>query len=316
MDYGTACWHCIVTAFTIGYGDVDIATPTGQIWASIHILLSVSLLGDAITTFDNLSQQRREDLKYMEALHRQLDQRLIETLEMRAAELRPHVSRDAEGLTELEFVICMAVELGMVPMKSLQPFLAQFRALDVTNNGRVGMEDVSAALQVQQELSRRKKKVVQALSGSLLRPTRTLSAAGARWVSAGAQVQARRPSTSSGSAERSGVRPVVKLRNVITMSRLAVASSALNSSNGRPDEQSNQVPPRLFRSKSVRRWQRAGFVTRVATKRSWNLKPGQEFVVVGGSALLDAPSSTSNATATQVKVVEQGARKRVGGIDE
>ena len=33
--------------------------------------------------------------------------------QLRAAALRPEVSRDAAGLSELEFVMCMAIELGL-----------------------------------------------------------------------------------------------------------------------------------------------------------------------------------------------------------
>ena len=60
------------------------------------------------------------------------------------AALRPEVQRDAAGVTELEFVLCMAVELGIVDMKLLQPFIDQFRALDVLGNGRLGMADIHA----------------------------------------------------------------------------------------------------------------------------------------------------------------------------
>ena len=38
-------------------------------------------------------------------------------------------------MTELEFVICMAIEIGMVEMKLLQPFIDQFRSLDLMGDG-------------------------------------------------------------------------------------------------------------------------------------------------------------------------------------
>ena len=166
-------------------------------------------------------------LRYYVALHRTLDQRLIETLEMSAAALRPEVSRDAEGLTELEFVICMACDVGLVDMKHLQPFIDQFRSLDVIGNGRVGMKDLMAKQQLKWQLERAKKarsnsfqlgvgggdtrlgtltEFMNARNGHFKRSeTRRLdgrrgrpslvarevsSAAGSRWIAAGAQVSA------------------------------------------------------------------------------------------------------------------------------
>lgn len=42
-DYGDAMYHCLVTATTVGYGDISISTEAGKIWATFHILLSVCL---------------------------------------------------------------------------------------------------------------------------------------------------------------------------------------------------------------------------------------------------------------------------------
>ena len=261
MDYGTAVWHCIVTATTVGYGDTKILTPTGQIWASVHILLSVSMLGDAIATVDNLTQRRRADLKYDQAVHRELDQRLIETLEMRAAQLRPEISRDAEGLTELEFAISMAVELGMVEMKSLQPFLAQFRTLDVDGNGRVGMKDLQVKTQLKQmlEQNKREEQKKEATGGSVHKggslcsvidfsrqraiaqqraganridiegrklqankPQKFLSAAHERWVSAGARVRAGSEAGAPSSNSSTSAPRKFRLRRTLGASRAAL----------------------------------------------------------------------------------------------
>ena len=50
----------------------------------------------------------------MAALNQRLTKPLLERVELRASALRPDVQRQATGVSELEFVICMAVELGMV----------------------------------------------------------------------------------------------------------------------------------------------------------------------------------------------------------
>ena len=147
-DFFTAFYHCLVTASTVGYGypllgqNADVSLLASRMWASVHILLSVALLGDAIGTFDDLRDERKKEVKRIEALNRKLDQALLDNLNMRASALRPEVARDAEGLTELEFVLGMCVELDMVDMDQITPFINKFRDLDVDGNGRLGMADL------------------------------------------------------------------------------------------------------------------------------------------------------------------------------
>lgn len=145
-DYGSALYHCIVTATTVGYGDESIDSPSGQAWAVVHILLSVSMLGFSLTSLEELRLERSKELKRVAALNQKLTKSLLERVELHSAALRPEIQRDAAGVTELEFVICMAVELGMVEVKQLQPFIAQFRALDMQGDGRVGMNDLNLLL--------------------------------------------------------------------------------------------------------------------------------------------------------------------------
>ena len=44
LSFGTALYHCFVTASTVGYGDVAITTPEARLFACLHIVVSVSWL--------------------------------------------------------------------------------------------------------------------------------------------------------------------------------------------------------------------------------------------------------------------------------
>ena len=61
------------------------------------------------------------------------------------------VERDGQGLTELEFVITMLLELGIVEEKVVKPFVKQFRTLDLMGNGRLGMGDLKLSLSMSEE---------------------------------------------------------------------------------------------------------------------------------------------------------------------
>ena len=47
---GDAIYHCLVTATTVGYGDVSIQHDGGRMWAFFHIVISVSLLAAIVST--------------------------------------------------------------------------------------------------------------------------------------------------------------------------------------------------------------------------------------------------------------------------
>jgi potassium channel subfamily K len=156
-QFGDAVWHCFVTATTVGYGDQPIATSAGKIWACCHIILSVAMLGELIGSFGELKEDRAASLQRIAQLTRKLDNGLVNLLLQHATELRPKVIRDGKGVTELEFVIGMLIELDIVEWGDLRPFIKQFRSYDTTGDGRVGLEDVKRSLaeSAEERLARR-----------------------------------------------------------------------------------------------------------------------------------------------------------------
>jgi len=145
-SYGDAVYHCLVTATTVGYGDVTNGTQGGRLWSCFHILLSVAMLGELISTFDALSKKRAATMARVSQLARKLDAPLLDQLLTRAKAMRPLVVRDGKGLTELEFVLAMLIELDIVDWDQVQPFVKQFRTLDVNGDARLGHEDLELSL--------------------------------------------------------------------------------------------------------------------------------------------------------------------------
>ena len=145
MDFGSALYHCIVTATTVGFGDVPNATQGGRLWACVHMLLSVALLGELITTFDELRAARAKMQERTRMLTTRLNGRMLDNLLTHAVRMRPLVVRDGLGLTELEFVLAMMLELQVVDLEQVRPFVKQFRLLDVDGNARLGRDDLDAS---------------------------------------------------------------------------------------------------------------------------------------------------------------------------
>jgi len=142
--YGLWLYHCYVTATTVGYGDVPNVTQGGRLWSSFHILLSVAMLGELISTFDELRAERAKIFARIKMLTTRLNAEMLDGLLEHAVNLRPRIKRDGQGLTELEFVIAMLLELDVVQLDQVAPFVKQFRLLDVDGNSRLGRDDLEA----------------------------------------------------------------------------------------------------------------------------------------------------------------------------
>lgn len=132
LPIGTAFYLCIVTATTVGYGDVGVRDePSRRIFASIHILYSVSSLAALLNTVQVLHAERKIQLRKAMLLQRQLDQDLIASLD-----------KDNNGLDKLEFVVGMLTKLEILHWDDVEPFLAQFDALDQDRSGRLDKADL------------------------------------------------------------------------------------------------------------------------------------------------------------------------------
>jgi hypothetical protein len=144
-SYGDAVYHCIVTATTVGFGDVPNTRQVGRLWSCFHMLLSVAMLGELISTFDDLRAKRQKTQARIKMLTTRLTSDSLDNMIQHAIELRPLVTRDGQGLTELEFVLCSMLELGVVEREQVQPFIKQFRLLDLDGNARLGRDDLAAS---------------------------------------------------------------------------------------------------------------------------------------------------------------------------
>lgn len=139
LSFGNAMYHCLITATTVGYGDVGMYNESARLFASFHILLSVSWLGASISQFSELKEMRTAQLAEFEHLQRKLDPTMITQLDT-----------DGKGVSRLEFCIGMLSNLGAtyhgqkLTWKSVQPFLAQFEALDTDKSGRLDKKDLEA----------------------------------------------------------------------------------------------------------------------------------------------------------------------------
>lgn len=142
LSFGTSLYHCLISATTVGYGDVDLTTQAARLWACVHILFSVTWLAALIGHVDSLQAARKAQLQRADLVRRQLDVAQITSLD-----------RDGQGVDKLEFVVGMLIMLGAeiageaITWESLSPFLVKFDALDVSKTGRIDKGDLQAMVE-------------------------------------------------------------------------------------------------------------------------------------------------------------------------
>ena len=132
-DLWTSFYHCMVTATTVGYGDVAILTDGGRAWAIVQVLVSVCVIGALVNDVGELMEERRLALKKVALLRKKLDTDLIKSLD-----------KDGSGVDRLEFVLGMLTKLGLVDWEEVEPFLKQFDELDTDKSGKLDAADLAA----------------------------------------------------------------------------------------------------------------------------------------------------------------------------
>jgi len=118
MQYHEAFWHCMVTATTVGYGDVSISTQSGRLFAGFHIAVSVSWLAALVGEVAHLQARRSSEVARAELLQKTYTDDEILRLDA-----------NGDGVDKLEFVVGMLMILGVelcgepLRWKDVRPFV-------------------------------------------------------------------------------------------------------------------------------------------------------------------------------------------------
>lgn len=127
-----AFYHCLITATTVGYGDMFISTEDGRLFACAHLMLSVCLLAALISEVGKVQATRAGMVERVERVRKQLDRDLILSLD-----------KDQNGLDKFEFVTGMLVKLELVPEEEVTSFVELFEFLDADGSGQLTKKELN-----------------------------------------------------------------------------------------------------------------------------------------------------------------------------
>ena len=188
-SYGLALYHCLVTATTVGYGDVKITTNGGMVCAIVHILASVIILGAIVGDIDAARIERAAQLFRNDQLTQKFNRANLE-------KLLSKLDQDGGGVEKFEFVVGMLLEASYVQQSDVDAYVHLFERADLTGDGKLSSADITAAFDrmwpshrvVHRALARRS--TTKDLSAHIRRNPAAVapSKSSRRWTQAGAKV--------------------------------------------------------------------------------------------------------------------------------
>jgi potassium channel subfamily K len=128
-----AFYHCMMTASTVGFGEVGPKSQAGRAIAIVHITLSTAFFAGLMNAAQHIQEADAQLHKRQELMQKQLDPNLISKLDV-----------NNNGVDRLEFLVGMLTSLGVVEPEEVQIFLDRFDELDHDGSGKLDNSDLQA----------------------------------------------------------------------------------------------------------------------------------------------------------------------------
>ena len=151
-SFGRWLYHCFVTATTVGYGDTLNGTQEGRLWSCFHILISVAMLGEVVSSIDELRSERKATLERNRMFTTRLSTQRLDDLLEHAIALRnvyqEHNLQKAARAHSVPFGV-LASLLGQIKSSMAQSIYRSmdlFRRIDMDGDGVVNASEWRAAV--------------------------------------------------------------------------------------------------------------------------------------------------------------------------
>jgi potassium channel subfamily K, other eukaryote len=130
-----ALYYAIITATTVGYGDLAPTTQRGRLWAILLIPIAVAVMGHWISAVATYIMERRQ----MDNLRRKLLERDLQLADLTI------MDENGDGqVSPLEFLRFMLVAMNKVDVRTLEQIQSYFAQLDVDGTGTLNKHDIIA----------------------------------------------------------------------------------------------------------------------------------------------------------------------------
>lgn len=131
-------YFCIVTATTVGYGDLIVQSNSERGLVVGFVLTSVVIFSAAIGVFSSIAIERSAAKTRLDALARPLDFEMLRTLD-----------KTGDGIDLPTFLSAMLTQTvpGFNAEKDFMPWVKRFQELDADNSGKLDDQDIAVLQQ-------------------------------------------------------------------------------------------------------------------------------------------------------------------------
>jgi len=147
--FGAALYHCIITATTVGYGDMSISTDGGMVWACFHILTSVAMLGELVSSFDGLREEWSKKKEKVAQLILKSDPSFSRNVISTIESMDPR-TKGKDEFNQMQFLLGMLVSSGHIPESEIAPVQRMFSKAEVDEMGNVSRLEVQYSAKLMQ----------------------------------------------------------------------------------------------------------------------------------------------------------------------
>jgi potassium channel subfamily K, other eukaryote len=131
--WGGALYYAIITATTVGYGDMAPTSQRGRLVAVIFIPIAVAVMGHWISSVATYIMEQRQ----LDQFQRQLLERDLCLSDL------DHMDENGDGqVTELEFMRFMLMAMNKVDASTWDSLQEYFERLDVDRTGTLSRNDI------------------------------------------------------------------------------------------------------------------------------------------------------------------------------
>lgn len=129
-----ALYWAVVTASSVGYGDLVPTSQSTRVFASVYVLIACGGLAVSMSNFGSIIMAIEADHRANQMVQRGVTEAMIREMD----------SDGSGGISRAEFLEYMLVAMGKLEAEDLEQVIAMFNQLDADGSGELDVEDIRA----------------------------------------------------------------------------------------------------------------------------------------------------------------------------
>ena len=129
--YADAFYHCVITATTVGYGDMNIATQGGKAFAVVHMMWSSIYLAIVLNRVKDIAGTIQAERNFEQSKALMLNADIVKMMD----------HHGIGSISKVDFMRGMLIELNLAEARTIDEIVRRFDALDNDSSGYIDRQE-------------------------------------------------------------------------------------------------------------------------------------------------------------------------------